>query len=92
MIRTIRGSATRQFIETGKSKFSGMDMKLAAFRVVTLAQAMSLSDFGELNSVGLHKLKGDRKDFWSVRINGPWRLVFRFDGGDAFDVEIVDYH
>jgi proteic killer suppression protein len=92
MIKTIKGTPTRQFIETGKSKFSGLDRTLAARRIVTLAKATSLTDFGDLNSVGLHKLKGNRKDFWSVKINGPWRLVFRFDDGDAYDVEIVDYH
>lgn len=37
-------------------------------------------------------LAGDREGQWSIRINGQWRLCFRFEGGDAFDVEIVDYH
>jgi toxin HigB-1 len=92
MIKTIKGTATRQFIETGKSKFSGLDMRLAIRRLATLARATSLADFDDLSSVGLHKLKGDRKDFWSVKINGPWRLVFRFSDGDAYDVEIIDYH
>jgi proteic killer suppression protein len=40
----------------------------------------------------LHRLTGDRKAFWAVTINGPWRLVFRFEDGHAWDVEIVDYH
>jgi toxin HigB-1 len=88
MIKSVRGTATRQFIETGKSKFSGLDVQLAKRRVVTLARAA----FGDLASVGLHKLKGDRRGFWSVTINGPWRLVFQFKDGDAYDVEIVDYH
>jgi toxin HigB-1 len=92
MIKTIRGTTTRQFVETGKSKFSGLDTRLAVRRLATLERATSLADFDGLNSVGLHKLKGDRKEFWSVKINGPWRLVFRFSDGDAYDVEIVDYH
>ena len=41
---------------------------------------------------GLKKLKGDRKDQWSIRINDQWRICFKFDGGEAVDVEIVDYH
>jgi toxin HigB-1 len=57
MIKSVRGTATRQFIETGKSKFSGLDVQLAKRRVVTLARAASLADFGDLASVGLHKLK-----------------------------------
>ena len=40
----------------------------------------------------LEKLTGDRKACWSIRINQQWRLCFTFDGGNAFDVEIVDYH
>ena len=40
----------------------------------------------------LEKLSGDREGRWSIRINGQWRLCFRFAGGNAYDVEIVDYH
>lgn len=40
----------------------------------------------------LEPLKGDRKGQWSIRINGQWRICFRWQEGDAFDVEIVDYH
>jgi len=40
----------------------------------------------------LEKLVGDRKGFYSIRINRQWRLCFRWSNGDAFDVEIVDYH
>ncbi|MGH6610734.1 MAG: type II toxin-antitoxin system RelE/ParE family toxin [Burkholderiaceae bacterium] len=40
----------------------------------------------------LEKLKGDRAGQWSIRINDQWRLCFRFNGGDANEVEIVDYH
>jgi len=43
-------------------------------------------------SVGLHKLKGKRRGEWAMTINGPWRLVFAFRNGNAFDVEIGDYH
>lgn len=60
--------------------------------LAALDAARSLSDLGSLRSVGLHKLKGDRRDQWAVTINGPWRLCFRFRDGDACDVEIVDYH
>lgn len=40
----------------------------------------------------LEKLTGDRKGSWSIRINAQWRLCFRFENGNAYDVEIVDYH
>ena len=40
----------------------------------------------------LHPLKGDLKGRWSVMISGNWRMVFRFEAGDAFDVDLVDCH
>jgi toxin HigB-1 len=40
----------------------------------------------------LEALKGDRQGVWSIRINDQWRLCFRFEDGNACDVEIVDYH
>jgi len=61
-------------------------------RLNQLDAAHALDDLGGLRSVGLHKLSGDRAGQWAVTINRPGRLVFRFDAGDAFDVEIVDYH
>ena len=40
----------------------------------------------------LEKLSGDLEGYWSIRINAQWRIIFRWKAGDAFDVEIVDYH
>ena len=92
MIRSVLGTPTREFIEGGKSRFSGMDERIARRRIAQLDAATSLQSFGRLNSVGLHKLTGDRKGFWSIDINGPWRLLFRFQAGDAFEVHIEDTH
>jgi proteic killer suppression protein len=40
----------------------------------------------------LHALKGNFEGFWSVTITGNWRLIFRFEDGDAFDLDLIDYH
>jgi proteic killer suppression protein len=40
----------------------------------------------------LHPLKGNLSGFWSVTVRANWRIVFRFEGADAFDVELIDYH
>lgn len=40
----------------------------------------------------LEKIKGDLKDFYSIRINNQWRIIFQWKNDDAYDVEIVDYH
>ena len=92
MIRSWANSATRRFAETGKSKFSGMDADVAERRLAALNAAASLADLTPLKSIGLHKSAGARKDQWAMSINGPWRVCFRFRNGDAWDVEIVDYH
>jgi toxin HigB-1 len=50
------------------------------------------NDVGLFPGWRLHPLKGDLKGFWSVTITGNWRIVFRFEKGDAFDVDLIDYH
>ena len=40
----------------------------------------------------LHPLKGELKGLWAVTVRANWRIIFRFEGNDAFDVELVDYH
>ena len=92
MIKSWANSATQRFASDGKSKFSGLDEDAAIDFLAALAAAVSLSDLSPLKSVGLHKLKGARREQWAMTINGPWRLCFRFADGDAWDVEIVDYH
>jgi toxin HigB-1 len=52
----------------------------------------SLDALGRLNSVGLHKLKGNLRNFWSIDVNGPWRILFKFKDGDAHEVHIADTH
>jgi proteic killer suppression protein len=67
-----------------------MDERLARRRLAQLNAARTLSDLGTLNPVGLHKLKGDLRGFWSVDVNGPWRLLFEFRDGDAYEVHFHD--
>jgi proteic killer suppression protein len=92
VIRSISGSPTNQFATRGKSKFSGLDDELARQRLNELNAASSLDDLGKLNSVGLHKLKGPLREFWSIDVNGRWRIIFKFRAGDAYEVEITDTH
>ncbi len=92
MIKSWKTSVTRQFAETGKSKFSGLDTTKALARLQLLDAVARLDEIPSLASIGLHKLSQDREGQWAMKINGPWRLVFTFRDGDAYDVEIVDYH
>ncbi len=73
-------------------QFRGLDVDVAIDLLLALNVAKSLQDLSPLRSVGLHKLKGARKKQWAMTVNDRWRICFEFRNGDAFDVEIVDYH
>jgi proteic killer suppression protein len=59
-----------------------------------LARLEEASEIGNMDLPGfrLHPLKGDLAGFWSVTVSGNWRIVFRFEGGNASDVDLIDYH
>jgi proteic killer suppression protein len=80
MIRTFKNTASKKFALGGVSRFSGVDEVLARRRL------------GQLNAVGLHKLKGNLKAFWSIDVNGPWRLLFEWRDGHAYEVHFHDPH
>ena len=93
MIRTWRNAATRKIWDGMKTnQFRGADLEVAVDLLLVLNVAKSLRDLSPLASVGLHKLKGGRKEQWAMTINGPWRVCFEFKDGDAYNVEITDYH
>ncbi len=93
MIRSWANAATRRFGEEGKTtRFRSLDIDMAQDLLAALNAASSLKDLSPLKSVGLHRLKGDRKGQWAMTVKGPWRICFRFKDGDAYDVEMVDYH
>jgi len=54
--------------------------------------AQGPQDVGLFPGWKLHPLKGSLKGFWSVTVTGNWRLIFRFEEGDALDLDLVDYH
>lgn len=93
MIRSWANSATRKVWEGERpNRFRGLDFEGAIDLLLALNVAKSPSDLGVLNSVGLHRLKGDRRGQWAVTVNARWRICFDFVRGDASNVEIVDYH
>ncbi len=61
-------------------------------RLTQLDAATRIEDLRLPPSNKLESLTHDRAGQWSIRINGQWRVCFRFESGDVFDVEITDYH
>ena len=93
VIRSFSDAETKRFYTTGKSRRFPADVRARASRRLTqLNAATRIEDLRLPPSNRLEHLKGDRKGKWSIRINDQWRVCFRFDKGDALDVEIVDYH
>lgn len=93
MIRSWRIAASRKIWGGDEPRhFRGMDFEKAVDLLLALNVAKSLADLGPLKSVGLHKLTGDRKGQWAMTVNARWRVCFEYADGDAFNVEIVDYH
>jgi proteic killer suppression protein len=60
-------------------------------RLEAIAFASKIEDI-RLPGYGLHELKGNRKGTWAVKVSGNWRLTFRFEDGQAYDVNFEDYH
>lgn len=93
MIRSWRNAASRKVWDgEHPNQFRGLDFEAAAELLLALNVAKSLGDLSPLKSVGLHKLEGDRKGQWAMTVNERWRICFEFSKGDAYEVEIVDYH
>jgi proteic killer suppression protein len=93
VIRSFSDKETERFYTTGKSRRMPPEIrKRAAMRLVQLNASVRVEDLRVPPSNRLERLRGDRAAQWSMRINDQWRVCFRFRDGDAFDVEIVDYH
>lgn len=93
MIGSFACTETERFFATGKSRRLPPEIRTrAAMRLTQLHAATRLEDLRFPPSNRLEPLKGSRRGQWSVRISDQWRICFRFEDGDALDVEIVDYH
>lgn len=93
MIRTFADSETEKFWTVGRSRRLPADIhKRAAMRLQQLHAATRVEDLRMPPSNRLEALHRDRAGQHSIRINDQWRVCFRFEDGDAFEVEIVDYH
>ena len=91
MIRSWRDKDVQRLLERKFSRRFQAIEKSARIRLEVLDAATSLRDL-KLPGFRLEALKGERKGQYSIRINDQYRVCFRWLDGDAYDVEIVDYH
>ena len=92
MIQSFADQETRNVYLTGTSRRWSSIARTAVRRLQAIDYASAIEDLKNPPGNWLEKLKGERKGLWSIRINDQFRICFRWDGKDAWDVEIVDYH
>ena len=92
MIKGFRCRDTQAIFENRSPKRFISIASVAERKLQMLDSAKTIADLRSPPGNRLEALKGDRKGGWSIRINDQWRVCFRFEAGDAYDVEIVDYH
>jgi proteic killer suppression protein len=93
MIKNFKCKETEKIWRREYSNRFSKDIQVKARRkLVMLEAASTLTDLKVPPSNRLEKLKGDRKNQYSIRVNKQWRICFYFTDGEASEVEIVDYH
>ncbi len=93
MIKTFADRYTQELYDTGKSKrFPSEIWKRALRRLEFVDLATRMDDLRVPPSNRLHKLSKNRAGQYSISVNDQWRICFRFADGDAYDVEMTDYH
>ena len=92
MIRTFKSKALRALFEDGQTRGVPADqVNRIENRLATLDASRAPDDMN-VAGYGFHRLTGDLKGFFAVKVTGNWRIIFRFEAGDALDVDYLDYH
>ncbi len=93
MIKNFKNKVSKTFYLTGKSKKIPPNIQKVALRKLDyLNSADCLEDLKVPPANQLEKLQGDLQEFYSIRINKQFRIIFKFENNNAYDVSIIDYH
>jgi proteic killer suppression protein len=93
MIRNFKQSWLEVFWDTGRHKKVPTHLKDRVLRKLDIMNsAKEICDLSSPPSNHLHSLHGDREGQWAISVSGQWRLCFKFDDGDVFNIELVQYH
>lgn len=92
MIRSFKHRGLRRLYERGDRNGVRPDLVDTVERILTVLDAADAPQALDLPRYHLHALKGDLKGWWSVTVRANWRIICRFEGTDASDVELIDYH
>ena len=92
MIKSCRHQGVKRLFEHGDGSKVRADQRRRIRDVLAHLDTAHAPRELDLPGYRLHPLKGARKGCWSVTISGNWRIIFRFADGDAYDIDLVDYH
>lgn len=92
MIRTFKHKGLRAFFYTGTTKGIRADHAKRLLQILGFLDLATEANDMKLPGFDLHPLKGNLVDYWSVSVNGNWRIIFRFIGTDVELVDYLDYH
>lgn len=92
MIASFKHKGLKRLAEQGDRSKIRRDLADKIGRILSVLDAATTPQALDLPGYRLHPLKGDRKGYWSVTLRANWHIIFRFEKGDAHDVELVDYH
>ena len=92
MIMTFQHKGLKRLFELGdRSKVLQEGVDKIERILARLEEAEDVHDMA-LPGFRFHQMKGNREGFWSVAVTGNWRIIFRFENGHAFEVDLIDYH
>ena len=92
VIRTFKHKGLKRLFENGGTKGVRADHVQKIENILAVLNRAQGPEDMSLPGFALHPLKGELKRFWSVTVRANWRIIFRFDNGDAYDVDLIDYH
>jgi proteic killer suppression protein len=92
MIRSIRHKGLRRLYEEDDPRGVMAEHAKKLRNILTRLEAARTVTDMDIPGFRLHALKGERAGFWAVTVRANWRVIFRFDESDAFEIDYVDYH
>ena len=92
MIRSLKHRGLKRLFDRDDRSGIRPDLVDTVQEILTVLDDAATPQELDLPGYRLHPLKGDLKGFWSVTVRANWRIIFRFEKTDAFDVKLIDYH
>jgi proteic killer suppression protein len=92
MIKSFRHRGLKRLYERDDRSQVGADMLDKIENILAKLATSNTPEKMDLPGFRLHQLKGDLRGFWAVTVRANWRIIWRFDGPDAVDVDLIDYH